>query len=153
MKYGLSDSAAGNIRAVLARHPQVEQAILYGSRARGNYRNGFDIDLTLLGGADLTLNVLHRILDEPDDLLLPWTIDLSIFNDISDPDMIDHIQRAGVVFYKKASSPPKQREKALPDVTLREGRPVFSSPKLSAPGARPQRTSRTAPRTRHRSQT
>lgn len=107
MKHGLSDSAAGNIRAVLARYPQVEQAILYGSRARGNYRNGSDIDLTLLGGADLTLNVLHRILDELDDLLMPWTVDLSIFNNISDPDMIDHIQRVGVVFYKKGELAPE----------------------------------------------
>lgn len=107
MKFGLSDSAAGDIRAVLARYPQVEQAILYGSRARGNYRNGSDIDLTLLGGEDLTLNALHRILDELDDLLLPWTIDLSMFNDISDPDMIDHIRRVGVVFYKKGEFTPE----------------------------------------------
>lgn len=101
MKYGLSDSTIDKIRGVFGRYPQVEAAILYGSRAKGNYKNGSDIDLTLRGGADLTLKVVFRILEDIDDLLLPYTVDLSIFHDISDPDMIDHIQRVGVTFYEK----------------------------------------------------
>jgi len=104
MKYGLPQAACEKICNVLSRYPQVEQAILYGSRAKGNYKNGSGIDLTLLGGADLTLNVIYKILDDLDDLLLPYTIDLSIFNDISDQDVIEHIQRVGVVFYKKSES-------------------------------------------------
>ncbi|GAB4447461.1 MAG: nucleotidyltransferase domain-containing protein [Anaerolineales bacterium] len=102
MKYGLPQSTVQKICAVLSRYPQVETAILYGSRAKGNYKNGSDIDLTLRGGADLTLNVLYKIMTEIDDLLLPYTIDLSIFNDIGDPDVIEHIQRVGVTFYDKS---------------------------------------------------
>ncbi len=104
MKYGLPNIAIQKIRAVLNCYPQVDQAILYGSRAKGNYKNGSDIDLTLHGGADLTLNVLYKILADLDDLLLPYTIDLSILNDIGDPDMIEHIQRVGVTFYEKAEA-------------------------------------------------
>jgi predicted nucleotidyltransferase len=87
---------------VLSHYPQVEKAILYGSRAKGNYKNGSDIDLTLHGNTELSLNILYKILDEIDDLLLPYTIDLSIFTDIGDPDVIDHIQRIGVTFYDKS---------------------------------------------------
>lgn len=101
MKYGLPETTVEQICGVLARYPQAEQAILYGSRAKGNYKNGSDIDLTLCGGADLTLKVLYRIMDELDDLLLPYTIDLSIFRDISDPAVVDHIRRVGVTFYEK----------------------------------------------------
>ncbi len=101
MKYGIPQSTIQKICTALARHPQVEKAILYGSRAKGNYKTGSDIDLTLLGGEDLTLKVLYRIMDEIDDLLLPYTFDLSIFQQISDPDVIAHIQRVGVVFYEK----------------------------------------------------
>lgn len=101
MNHGLSLSTVEKIRAVLARYPQVEQAILYGSRAKGNYKHGSDIDLTLRGGADLTLRVLYRILDDLDELLLPYTIDLSIWNDIGDPDVLAHIRRVGVLFYQK----------------------------------------------------
>jgi len=101
MKYGLPQSAVQKICVILSRYPQVEKAILYGSRAMGNYKNGSDIDLTLRGGADLTLNVIYKILNDLDELLLPYTIDLSIFDDISDLDVIDHIQRVGVTFYEK----------------------------------------------------
>lgn len=106
MKYGLPPSAIQKICAVLHRYPQVEQAILYGSRAKGNYKNGSDIDLTLRGGEDLTLNVIYKILNDLDDSFLPYTIDLSIFNNISDPDVIEHIQRVGVTFYEKGVREP-----------------------------------------------
>lgn len=103
MKYGLTESTIQEICTVLASHPQVEKAVLYGSRAKGNYKNGSDIDLTLVGGDDLRLQVLYRIMNEIDDLLLPYTIDLSIFNYISDPEVIEHIERVGVTFYEKAT--------------------------------------------------
>lgn len=103
MKYGLKDETIRKIRSVLARHPEVEQAIVYGSRAKGNYRNGSDIDLTLVGGEGLTMHTLHRIMDEIDDLLLPYTVDVSILRLIEDPQMLDHINRVGAVFYDKAA--------------------------------------------------
>lgn len=104
MKYGLKETTILKICAVFAHYPQVDKAVLYGSRAKGNYKNGSDIDLTLCGGEDLTLDVLCKILHELDDLLLPYTIDLSIFRDMSDPDVVGHIQRVGVTFYKKAGA-------------------------------------------------
>ncbi|HUT02806.1 MAG TPA: nucleotidyltransferase domain-containing protein [bacterium] len=100
MKYGLKDSTIQKVQSVLARYPQVGKAILYGSRAMGNYKNGSDIDLTLYGDG-LTMKVLYRIMDELDDLLLPYTIDLSILDNIGDPDLRDHIRRVGVVFYAR----------------------------------------------------
>ncbi len=101
MRFGLKERTIAQIHSVLAHHPQVQKAILYGSRAKGNYKTGSDIDLTLIGGSGLTLRVLFRIMNELDDLLLPYTIDLSIFNGISDADVIDHIQRVGVTFYAR----------------------------------------------------
>ena len=53
MKYGLPDLTVAQICAVLAQYPQVDRAVLYGSRAKGNFKPGSDIDLTLYG-ADLT---------------------------------------------------------------------------------------------------
>ena len=52
---GLSESVVYRICAVFSRYPQAAEAILYGSRAKGTYRKGSDIDLTLCGGADLFL--------------------------------------------------------------------------------------------------
>ena len=100
MKYGLSNRTLQKIQSVLSHYPQVERAILYGSRATETYRNGSDIDLTLYGDA-LTHNILSRIDTELDDLLLPYTIDLSIFHQIDNPVMVEQIQRIGVNFYEK----------------------------------------------------
>jgi len=102
-RFGLKETTVQKIHDVLARYPQVEKAVLYGSRAKGNYRNGSDIDLTLDGQADLTLEVLYRIMTALDDLLLPYTIDLSLFHAISDPEVVEHIQRVGVIFYEKSA--------------------------------------------------
>lgn len=102
MKYGLKESTIEKICAVFAHYSQIEKAVLYGSRAKGNYKNGSDIDLTLCGGTDLTLTVLYKIIEELDDLLLPYTIDLSIFANISDQDILEHINRVGVLFYENS---------------------------------------------------
>lgn len=98
--FGLKESVIQQICAVFAKYPPVAKAVLYGSRAKGNYKTGSDIDLTLLGGEELTLRVLYKIMGELDDLLLPYMFDLSIFRDISDPDVVEHIQRVGVTFYE-----------------------------------------------------
>ncbi|MFQ5629257.1 MAG: hypothetical protein ACE5I1_10890 [bacterium] len=59
--------------------------------------------LTLSGGEDLKLPVLYKIMNEIDDLLLPYTLDLSIFRYVSDSDVIEHIERVGVTFYEKTA--------------------------------------------------
>lgn len=100
MKFGLKDVTIHKIQQVLAAFPQVEEAILYGSRAKGNYKDGSDIDLTLKGEG-LTLSVVNSIGLELDDLLLPYTFDLSVFNQIDNQELLAHISRVGLVFYKK----------------------------------------------------
>ena len=94
MSYGLGL----DVNRVLAAYPEIEQAILYSSRAKGNYRAGSDIDLCLLGD-DLTVTELLRIENQLDDLLLPYKIDLSLFHTLDNPELIKHIQRVGVAFY------------------------------------------------------
>ena len=102
MKYGLSDRTLRKIHEVFRHYPQIEKAILYGSRATGTYRNGSDIDLTLCG-PELTHSLLSRLDTELDDLLLPYTIDLCIFDGIRNPKMVEQIQRVGVNFYEKST--------------------------------------------------
>ena len=98
--YGLKDIHITKIQAVFANYSMVEKAILYGSRAKGNYRNGSDIDITLVG-ENLDLSTLFKIENEIDDLLLPYKTDISIFHKIENPELVDHINRVGKVFYEK----------------------------------------------------
>jgi uncharacterized protein len=98
--FGLSDSTIGQIRAVFQGVLAIEKVVLYGSRAKGNYREGSDIDLTMLG-RDLTYPLLVKIEGQLDDLLLPYTFDLSLFSQLENQDLIDHIARVGLDFYLK----------------------------------------------------
>ena len=103
MKSGLNDETIEAIQGVLSQYRQVGQAILYGSRAKGNYRIGSDIDLTLVAaeGEKLDLNLLFTIDDALDNLLLPYSFDLSIMAEIDNPALVEHIKSVGQMFYKK----------------------------------------------------
>ncbi|HEY8904589.1 MAG TPA: nucleotidyltransferase domain-containing protein [Rhodoferax sp.] len=100
MKYGLPERTVNQICAALAQYPQVERAVLYGSRAKGDFKPGSDIDLTL-HGPDLTQKLCATIAEALDDLLLPYTIDLSVFAELKHPELEAHIQRVGVVFFER----------------------------------------------------
>jgi len=45
--YGLSDRTLNTLGALFRKYPGIEGVTLYGSRAKGTYRNGSDIDITL----------------------------------------------------------------------------------------------------------
>lgn len=96
--HGLAEETVERIQAVLAGFPQVDKAVVYGSRAKGNFKPGSDIDLTLFGDG-LTDQVTSRIYWALDDLLLPYKIDLSLFSGLKHPALIDHIRRVGIVLY------------------------------------------------------
>ena len=108
---GLSESAINIIQAVFEQYPQIESVILYGSRANGNYRKGSDIDLTikLKPGYAPDLNLYHRIASQLDDLGLIYKIDLSFYQQIENPDLIEHIDRVGIGIY------PYGRDSVPPD--------------------------------------
>ena len=104
MNYGLTSETVKKIRGVFEDFAEIEKAVLYGSRAKGNFKTGSDIDLTLYG-ENLSLHLLYEVGDALDDLLLPYTIDLSIFDKLNHAELCEHIERVGVVFYEKQSNP------------------------------------------------
>ncbi|BBP45132.1 hypothetical protein THMIRHAS_05050 [Thiosulfatimonas sediminis] len=97
--FGLSVEDLAQYQAVFANYPQIEKVILYGSRAKGTYRASSDIDLTIVG--DLDWSTFTRLESELDDLLLPYQVDLSLYSQIDNPDLIEHIQRVGKPFFKR----------------------------------------------------
>lgn len=98
MRFGLKENVIVQINSVFAKYPQVEKVILYGSRAKGCHKNGSDIDLTIKGKI-LDLSIVNKISNDLDDLLLPYTFDISIFRQISNLELVKHINRVGKTFY------------------------------------------------------
>lgn len=96
--FGLPDRTRQTIYGILRNYPNLERAVIYGSRAVGNYRPGSDIDMTLFG-EHLDIYDLRHIAEDLDDSDIPYLVDLSIFADISNPDLKDHINRRGQDFW------------------------------------------------------
>ena len=103
MGFGLKDQIVEDIISVFSEFPEITEVVIYGSRAKGNSKPGSDIDLTLKGEA-LTLKELNKIGIALEDLLLPHTFDLSIYQHIDNPDLIEHIGRVGKVLYSVSSN-------------------------------------------------
>jgi predicted nucleotidyltransferase len=100
MKYGLPEDVIEKILEVFKRYPQINEAIIYGSRAKNNHKKGSDVDITLKGN-EITLEIINKISHELDILPTPYTYDLSVFDKITNQDLLDHIKRVGKVLYIK----------------------------------------------------
>jgi predicted nucleotidyltransferase len=87
-----------NLLGVFKKYPQVEKAVLYGSRAMGTHKPSSDVDLSLFG-KNLTQDLIWTIAQELDDLLLPQMFDLSLFETLDNNELKDHIARVGIIFY------------------------------------------------------
>jgi predicted nucleotidyltransferase len=98
--YGLSDKEFDEMTAIFSKCKNLEKVILYGSRAKGNYKKFSDVDITLEGD-NLTLADLFQIQDLLYESDLPYMYDVSIFSSITNPDLIDHIRRRGIVIWER----------------------------------------------------
>ena len=47
MKFGLSDTVISELQAVFRRHANIEKVLIFGSRSKGNYHEGSDIDFVV----------------------------------------------------------------------------------------------------------
>ena len=100
MKFGLRSETINKICSVFLKYPAIEQVIIYGSSAKGNYRAGSDIDLTLKG-ENVTDAIRSQVWLDIDDLNTPYLFDISVFHLLRADDLIEHINRVGQVFYQK----------------------------------------------------
>ncbi|MBF0142947.1 MAG: nucleotidyltransferase domain-containing protein [Magnetococcales bacterium] len=104
MRHGLTADTVERIQGVLTHFPAVERALLYGSRARGDHKPGSDIDLTLCEES-LISEQLAAIALELDDLMLPYTFDLSILDRLDHAALRRIVAREGVILYERQPRP------------------------------------------------
>ncbi len=103
--FGLKQKHIDAINQCFEEYESVKEVIIYGSRAKGNYRPGSDIDLTIIEHG-LSLSELLKLENKLDDLMLPYKIDLSIRRQIINPSLIEHIDRVGKVFFSRDKHDP-----------------------------------------------
>jgi predicted nucleotidyltransferase len=100
--YGLSDETINSVRNILATIPEIEEAVIYGSRARGDNKPTSDIDIALKG-QHLTIKHVALLDEKLDYLYLPLFFDTCILADLKNQDLIDNIGRNGKVIYHHAN--------------------------------------------------
>ncbi len=100
--FGLKSSDIKAIVEVLQRYPDVEEALVFGSRAMGNYKPGSDVDLTLKG--DLSSETSGNIAIELNERLpLPYKFDVVAYSTLSCGALLEHIDRYGKILYNRST--------------------------------------------------
>jgi len=102
MKFGLSENIVNILKNFFSSFPEIQEVKIYGSRAKGNFRKGSDIDFALYG--DIDFETLARIKTEIDELPTPYKFDITDYKTLAHKGLKEHIDRVGEIFYKKENS-------------------------------------------------
>jgi predicted nucleotidyltransferase len=97
MNFGLSEKNINLIIGVLT-DCGVSKAVIFGSRAKGNFRYNSDIDIAVWGN----VNIGH-ILTELDELPMPYKFDVVSYESLKNDKLREHIDRVGKIFSEKFS--------------------------------------------------
>ncbi len=102
MKFGLRDTDIQFMQALFAKEPAIEQAWVFGSRAKGSYMPGSDVDIALIG-PELTRQTvarIHDILEEESPI--PYFFDVVHWNKMSNEKVRNEIQRTAQPLYQRS---------------------------------------------------
>jgi uncharacterized protein len=103
VKFGLSERNIRELMAIFSKYPDIRLVHVFGSRAKGNFNSGSDIDLAIMNSG-LQPKTIMRVLSDCADSSLPFKVDLVNFHEITNPEFIDHIRRVGMEFYEAENS-------------------------------------------------
>jgi predicted nucleotidyltransferase len=99
-KHGLLKSDINEVVSILKKNQKINKVVLFGSRAKGVFSAGSDVDIALQGD-NLVLNDILNVSIELENLYLPYKFDLIIYDRIKEKDIVEHIDRVGKVLYDK----------------------------------------------------
>ena len=99
MNTGLNPKTIQSLESVFKQFDTIDKVVLYGSRALGTHKPGSDIDLALFG-KNVTPDLIASIAILIDDLLLPYTLDLTAYDLIDNLALREHIDRVGIELFQ-----------------------------------------------------
>lgn len=101
--FGLRESDVLTICSILAQYPEVAQALIFGSRAKGSYHPGSDVDIALKGDritAQIILRISFALNEETN---MPYMFDVLNYHSIREAALSNHIDRVGIVIYERSN--------------------------------------------------
>lgn len=99
-KFGLLDSDLVFLSNLFQKYTSIDEVIIFGSRAKGNYKNGSDVDLAIKSRSieQVKINEIDNELNE--NSILPYKFDIVHYEKIQTTELKDHIDRVGKVIFK-----------------------------------------------------
>jgi predicted nucleotidyltransferase len=101
MNFGLQTQDMNFILSALRHLPEIERAAIFGSRAKGNFKPGSDVDIAIWGekvNFD-TISRLHAHLE--DESPMPYFFDVVDYTHLTHQSLKDHIDRVGIIIYER----------------------------------------------------
>lgn len=99
--FGIYDNSYDIMLSTFSNYSEIKKAVIFGSRAMGNYKKGSDIDVAIFGD-DITYNIISDINSKLNDQLpVPYFFDVVDFNSISNDDLKKHVVEEGVVVFER----------------------------------------------------
>ncbi|WP_363320910.1 nucleotidyltransferase domain-containing protein [Desulfobacula sp.] len=94
--FGIEKHIIKMILSEMSNHSEVCDIIIFGSRAKGNFKKGSDIDLAIKG-KNISFELVAGLKTSFNQkLLIPYHVDIVHYESISNKDLIDHIDRIGI---------------------------------------------------------
>ncbi len=101
--FGISDFSFSCICDTLKKYDDIERALIFGSRAKGNYKKGSDIDIAIYGTGLNKITALNLAGKLNEEAPIPYFVDVAAPQYNNNPDLVEHIERVGVEFYTKSA--------------------------------------------------
>lgn len=113
---GLSAQQLDALQRLFRKHPAIQAVKLYGSRAKGTFNPRSDVDLAAFG-ENIDRFLIADVLLDLSDSDLPFAVDLQNYHELKNRQLIDHIDRVGVVIYDRDA----ESGKVIPENLARIG--------------------------------
>ena len=97
-EFGFKDGDLEIIVQTISKFPEIKRAVIFGSRAKGNYQAGSDADIAIWTVNEDTVSQLSGILN--DETLLPYKFDVLNYDKINNPELKEQIGKTGVEIYQ-----------------------------------------------------
>ncbi len=100
--YGLTDRSYNELLQILASIPENEEALIYGSRARGDFWRASDVDLSIKG-KDFSRHTLTILNDKLYESHIPQFFDTHVYANIKNPKFKENVDREGIALYRRVT--------------------------------------------------
>lgn len=95
--FGLPERTMNELLEYFKSKPEIEKVVIYGSRAKGTYRTGSDIDFAIWSDKDSLIGIPTEL----DELPTPYMFDVTNYKTLTNEGMKNSIDRDGKLFYQR----------------------------------------------------